>query len=330
MRHAALEGEGSIGASGRARLVDPATTVGAVLPERVMLGACFLPGTLIQTEEGLRAIETLVAGEWVAGRSEASGKTSWRRVVQTFRTENKEAVAVRVRHADGQFEEIQATTEHPFYVEGKKWCAANELEAGDQVVLLDKSHSTIVSIASLPELRTVYNFEVELDHTYFVGGRGIWVHNTSRIGVDWANGKVVSEVITEYKLIYNHQLKQNKVTDVDDLRIQLSEHQTAMNDIIKAEGMTGLQTRIRNYRADPSIEAEGRAMTKALGSADTGNAAVRLSRCVRILPRGMWQLCSGMEHQFDGEVCGAGIRRLPGQNGFKHHAQHGSDGVGFG
>jgi len=94
---------------------------------------------------------------------------------------------------------------------------------------------------------------------------------TDRIVVG-ANGVGVSKIGNEHTLIYNHQLKPNKVTDVVDLRNQLAEHQTAMNNIIEKEGIVGLQTRIKNYRSDPSIEAEGRAFAKAFGSADKGNA----------------------------------------------------------
>jgi|GEM_PF-3010443 len=169
------------GANKASYLVDPATTIDSPLPKPTWLGECFLAGTFVHTQEGLRAIETLDVGQWVAGRNEASNKTTWRRVVQLLRTEDQKAVEVVIQHLNGQLEAIRATLGHPFYVEGKKWRGAAELEVGDQVVLLDKALSTIISVRSLPGLHTVYNFEVEVDHTYFVGEQGVWVHNISRV-----------------------------------------------------------------------------------------------------------------------------------------------------
>ena len=172
-------------ASTGTKRVSPATTANIDMPAPTMGGACFLAGTVVETQDGLRAIETVEVGQWVAGRNEASGKTTWRRVVQTFRTEDMQALAVDVRHADGEVETIQTTTEHPFYVQDKSWCEARELSAGDRLVLIDNTLSTVVAVEPIAGLHVVYNFEVEVDHTYFVGGRGIWVHNTCRI--DWAN-----------------------------------------------------------------------------------------------------------------------------------------------
>ena len=36
----------------------------------------------------------------------------------------------------------------------------------------------VVSVANTGQRKTVYNFEVEDFHTYFVGEAGVWVHNS--------------------------------------------------------------------------------------------------------------------------------------------------------
>ena len=136
-------------ASTGTKRVSPATTANIDMPAPTMGGACFLAGTVVETQDGLRAIETVEVGQWVAGRNEASGKTTWRRVVQTFRTEDMQALAVDVRHADGEVETIQTTTEHPFYVQDKSWCEARELSAGDRLVLIDNTLSTVVAVSRL-------------------------------------------------------------------------------------------------------------------------------------------------------------------------------------
>ena len=42
--------------------------------------ACFAAGTLVQTDQGLRAIETIRAGEMVLSRDDKTGQTAYRRV----------------------------------------------------------------------------------------------------------------------------------------------------------------------------------------------------------------------------------------------------------
>ncbi|MBE7649230.1 RHS repeat-associated core domain-containing protein [Tenacibaculum finnmarkense] len=72
-----------------------------------------------------------------------------------------------------------------------------------------------------------------------------------------------------YSLTYNHKKKKNKITDEKELKKQVRGQVRAMNRILKKEGMTGLKKRIRNYK---SIESEGRAYTKKLGSTGEGKA----------------------------------------------------------
>ncbi|MCG8422128.1 MAG: hypothetical protein MJE77_29750, partial [Proteobacteria bacterium] len=51
-----------------------------------------------------------------------------------------------------------------------------ELNIGAQVSA-DNGWAYVTSMASLEERQTVYNFEVEGTHTYFVGTGGVWAHN---------------------------------------------------------------------------------------------------------------------------------------------------------
>ncbi|GAA4800316.1 hypothetical protein GCM10023307_28410 [Lysobacter hankyongensis] len=149
----------------------------SVLP----FGMCFLAGTPVHAKDGVRPIETIRVGDWVAARTPYGERVQWRPVLQVFIREDMEAVRVFVEHSDGAREAISCTTEHPFHVVGKGWCGANSLESGDQLELLNGEKSTVVGVESVDGQHAVYNFEVADDHTYFVGERGIWVHNASRI-----------------------------------------------------------------------------------------------------------------------------------------------------
>lgn len=77
-------------------------------------------------------------------------------------------------------EEIVTTPAHPFYSPVKGWINALHLRAGDNLVLVNGKHVVIENVQHeiLETPVTVYNFEVQDLHTYFVGQVSILVHNT--------------------------------------------------------------------------------------------------------------------------------------------------------
>ena len=146
-----------------------------------LFGMCFLAGTLVHAQDGVKPIEHVRVGDFVAARNQYNKETQWRPVLQIFATPEKDVVHVEVEHPDGARETISCTTQHPFYVVDRGWCGADSLLPGDSLELLDGGRSTVVGIAADAGKHTVYNFEVADDHTYFVGNRGVWVHNASSI-----------------------------------------------------------------------------------------------------------------------------------------------------
>lgn len=76
---------------------------------------------------------------------------------------------------------IETTDNHPFWwVEGKGWVFADELQVGDKLQKADGSNQIIdkVEFVKLDKPVTVYNFTVTDFHTYYVTDIGIWMHNT--------------------------------------------------------------------------------------------------------------------------------------------------------
>ena len=134
-------------------------------------GACFVRGTLVSTERGLRAIETLKAGELVRSRDEATGQTALKPIAQTF---ERYATMLALTWSNG--ETIETTREHPFYVVDRGFVKAGELGIGTSIVTRAGPSVQLVSVKS-GAAQTVYNFEVEDYHTYFVGQGEVWVHN---------------------------------------------------------------------------------------------------------------------------------------------------------
>jgi len=77
---------------------------------------------------------------------------------------------------------IGTTHEHPFFVRGRGWTKAQELRVGDDVRLMGPGWATVEAVSDTGRLETVYNLEIEDDHTYFVGcdewGISVWAHNS--------------------------------------------------------------------------------------------------------------------------------------------------------
>ena len=135
---------------------------------------CFVAGTSVLTSVGLVAIENISIGDWVWSENSDTGERELKQVVQTFVNKTNELVHVYVND-----EEIVTTPEHPFYVQQKGWTSAIELRAGDILVLQNGKYVVVEKIQHeiLEKPVTVYNFEVEDFHTYYVGRSSILVHN---------------------------------------------------------------------------------------------------------------------------------------------------------
>ena len=76
-------------------------------------------------------------------------------------------------------EEIVTTDNHPFYVQGRGFIDAGNLLVGDKLISVNGEDLLIEDyrIELTEESVSVYNFQVEDYHTYFVGECCVWVHN---------------------------------------------------------------------------------------------------------------------------------------------------------
>ncbi|WP_249262337.1 Hint domain-containing protein, partial [Leptospira alexanderi] len=134
---------------------------------------CFTAGTLVHTSQGTKKIEEVKVGDEVLSWDEESGEQEYHRVVKTFQREVN--VVYTLHYSNGT--QVETTDEHPFYIENKGWVPAKDLRSGDRSVLSNEKTLEIESITISERTTTVYNFEVEDAHSYYVGKDGILVHN---------------------------------------------------------------------------------------------------------------------------------------------------------
>ena len=161
---------------------------------------CFVAGTLIHTQQGLKPIETLKVGELVLTKNDSSGHQTWKPIAQTFVNQNKEIYQLNILDEKGNLESLGTTKEHPFWVKDIGWMPVSELKKGDQLTSSSGHDLTVFSVVTTGEFKTTYNFEVEEYHTYFVGDVGVWVHNQCKIEVV-AGKNIKSHYLDHKKLL---------------------------------------------------------------------------------------------------------------------------------
>ena len=141
---------------------------------------CFPAGTPVTVKQNnhkaLKNIENIVAGDEVGGYDHTLKKFAWGVVKATKKSIKRGLVAM---YAAGMLI-AQPTLEHPVWTENHHdYITAQNLTTGD--ILLDGKGATLRldSLVVKPDTTlTVYNFEVENLHNYYVGTQEVLVHNT--------------------------------------------------------------------------------------------------------------------------------------------------------
>ena len=82
-----------------------------------------------------------------------------------------------MENEDGEIEEIGTTEEHPIWVKAQGWVFAGKLLPGDEIFTSNGGWLRVNTGTWLSDRQTVYIFEVNEFHTYFVGNYRAWVHN---------------------------------------------------------------------------------------------------------------------------------------------------------
>ncbi len=136
--------------------------------------SCFLAGTLVATTDGAQPIELIRAGDAVLTFDEATGETRVSHVAATFETKGRDVLSVHLR---GVGEPIRVTPGHRFFTLDRGWVGAETLTPDEPLVDADGVAVLVDAVDPVDARATVYNFEVEETHTYFVSNSRVLVHN---------------------------------------------------------------------------------------------------------------------------------------------------------
>lgn len=163
----------------------------------------FIPATLVLMADGtIKPIADVEVGDMVLASDPETGERGPRRVTDTIVGDGiKELVDVEI---DGHL--ITATDRHPFWVDDEgRWVDAEDLEAGDVLLLAGRQTVTIDSVRERTEVRRVHNLTVDGIHTYFVlaGDAAVLVHNCGMarpgdlLRTEALSGRSSSRTVTE-------------------------------------------------------------------------------------------------------------------------------------
>jgi hypothetical protein len=158
--------------------------------------SCFAAGTPVHTLAGLRPIETIKTGDQVLTQDTTTGLLSFQPVLAVYHDPPNQTVRVRlgarqertstststsedVEENEEDEEWVVSTGIHRFWKAGHGWVMARELKPGDTLRLL--GGLARVEAVEPDEEQPVHNLEVARGQSFFVGERGVLVHDNSLV-----------------------------------------------------------------------------------------------------------------------------------------------------
>jgi hypothetical protein len=136
--------------------------------------SCFAAGTPVRTLLGIRPIESIQVGDQVLAQDVTTGALSFEPVVALHH--NPPKPTLRIDLGDEAF---VATPIHRFWKVGQGWAMARELKPGDTIRRLGGT-AQVVSVSE-EKVQPVFNLDVALSRSFFVGASGALVHDNSLV-----------------------------------------------------------------------------------------------------------------------------------------------------
>jgi hypothetical protein len=226
---------------------------------------CFVAGTPLLTPDGAKAIEQFRPGDLVLSRDEHNleGEVEAKVVEEVFVNRG----LVLDLTVGGR--RIGTTGEHPFWVRGKGWLAANQIVAGDHIAGHAGRWAVVEKVETTQEFQTVYNLRIADYRTYFVGaiewGFDLWAHNyDTQFKEEWkqwkseydqADAATQKTMLDEAYKGYKQRCEANGQTPVapesfENLRATDRRTWKARESVADAKSAEGQQQRYQRYLAE--------------------------------------------------------------------------------
>lgn len=151
--------------------------------------ASFTASTPVWTPDGRVSIRNLLKGGLVKSRDESSLKNSDQKI-----TDLHGRIAEGYHRIQTEAGVIEVTAEHPFWVQGKGWVEAKNLEWEDPIATVN-GDAVMYQNEYVNKPIRVYNFTVNSTHNYFAGSMGAWVHNAVVCAVTGADLPEVKKAV---------------------------------------------------------------------------------------------------------------------------------------
>ncbi|NUQ65429.1 MAG: hypothetical protein HUU20_23420, partial [Pirellulales bacterium] len=148
--------------------------VPVVTPSPVVAGTldCLAAGTPVWTDAGMRPVEQIRVGDRVLSQDADSGELAYKPVLRT--TLRPAGPLTRITVGERA---LRSSGGHTFWVAGRGWVKARELETG--AVLHGVAGTASVGTVEMAGYEPTYNLVVADFHTYFVGEARILSHDNT-------------------------------------------------------------------------------------------------------------------------------------------------------
>ena len=135
---------------------------------------CFLAGTPVLTETGMKNIEDIKVGDIVYSINIDNNQKELKKIIDLYKGKSNEIYELTIGE-----EIVKTTPKHQFYVVDKGWIRAYELKEGDKIVAKDNLDLVInkIEYKYYEEPLDVYNLTVEGYHNYLITQYELLVHN---------------------------------------------------------------------------------------------------------------------------------------------------------
>ena len=139
---------------------------------------CFVAGTQVLTEDGMKNIEEIEIGQKVYAVNTDTNERELKEVIDLFRGTSSELYKIKIGD-----ETVVATPRHQFYIVNKGWVRAYDLKEGDRIVSKETEDLIIEKIEheKLENPVKVYNLTIEGHHNYLITKYELLVHNARSI-----------------------------------------------------------------------------------------------------------------------------------------------------